>query len=370
MDRKLRHLGRVLHHDPMWVDADTTPVSSFQYLKSDDFDANCEVGREISPERITGKLRPQDSENSDTDSTDESEEIDETQAYPIGKSARNYHRRMEQVLDSTFVPQKESMKKKRKHEDNDNEVVVKYTEELRDTDAYTASESSDSASETEKTEANDSGFNLIHAPRSSAVPLKSVTEATLQELVRRDRKDQSTQAKKKKNASSGAVAFEEIPMALTDPETRARTLAIATKMLDKKARREILEGAIHKYTHGPEEGLPEWFVKDERRHCFRTLPVTKEEIELQRSRFREINLRPCKKVAEAVGRKRRKATRVLHKLQKKGRTDPKARQKAEKLSVRRLMRSQTLRSQKKKPLDDKLKGEKMRKHQAAKRRRR
>lgn len=211
--------------------------------------------------------------------------------------------------------------------------------------------------------------------------MKKLTTAELTKAQRKQVLKQSREAEKKQKNQKGAskkgkngkedTSFEVIPMAMTDPDIRSRTLAIATKMLDKKSRREILDNAINRYTHNDDDDLPEWFVKDEQRNCRVQMPITAAEIEAQRERFRELSSRPSRKVAEAVGRKRRKAQRMLHALVEKGRTDPRARTKASGLSVRKLMRSKAVKGdslkKKKQPLDPKQRGQMKREKQRVKR---
>ena len=148
---------------------------------------------------------------------------------------------------------------------------------------------------------------------------------------------------------------------MTDPEIRNRTLAMATAMLDKDTRNQMLEQGINKFMHNDDDDLPDWFIKDEQRNCVLQMPVTADEVERQRQRFKEMNARPSKKVMEAVGRKRKKAQRTLRKLLDKGRTDPKMREKTSGLSIRKLMRSKDIRGQSNKkknaPIDNKSKGE-------------
>ncbi|KPA84273.1 putative FtsJ cell division protein [Leptomonas pyrrhocoris] len=192
-----------------------------------------------------------------------------------------------------------------------------------------------------------------------------VGKLTTQELVRqqrkqtlRDNKEVRTQNKRNKNNMNGAkkkgakgkenTEFEEIPIAMTDPDIRARTLAIAQKMLDPQARRAILDASVNRYVFNDDDDLPDWFVKDEQRNCRVVLPVTAEDIEEQRRRFQELNARPSRKVMEAMGRKRRKAERMLRGLIEKGKADPRAREKSGNLSVRKLMRAQVIKGQAKK----------------------
>ncbi|OIW08719.1 hypothetical protein TanjilG_03395 [Lupinus angustifolius] len=62
-----------------------------------------------------------------------------------------------------------------------------------------------------------------------------------------------------------------------------------------------------------DEGLPKWFLDEEKRHRIPVKPVTKEEIAAMRAQFKEIDARPAKKVAEAKARKKRVAMRKLEK---------------------------------------------------------
>lgn len=187
-------------------------------------------------------------------------------------------------------------------------------------------------------------------------------ELTTQEAVRQQRKDilrsnreirqqrrqQNAGGNGKKKSSTEDRTFEEIPVALTDPSIRARTLAIAQKMLDPHSRREIMDASVNRYLFNDDDDLPDWFVKDEQRNCRVELPVTAEEVEEQRRRFMEMNARPSKKVMEAMGRKRRRAQRLLHHLVEKGKSDPRAREKSNQLSVRKLMRAQVIKGEAKK----------------------
>ena len=198
---------------------------------------------------------------------------------------------------------------------------------------------------------------------------------TTTEIVKQHRKEVIKNNRDIKKANRKAKrddgGFEEIPIAMTDPDTRARTLAIATKMLDKRSRRDILDASINKYTNNDDDDLPDWFIKDEQRNCKVVLPITAAEIDTERQRFLEMSSRPGKKVAEALGRKRRKAQRMLRGIMEKGKSDPRAREKAGALSVRKLMRSQVVKGakggKKKQALDPKTRGEKKRETSKAKR---
>lgn len=101
-----------------------------------------------------------------------------------------------------------------------------------------------------------------------------------------------------------------------DIDTKAEILACANKMLRKKQREQILDDAYNKYMFD-DEGLPKWFLDEERRHRQPIKPVTREDIAAMKAQFKEIDARPAKKVAEAKARKKRVAMKKLEKVRKK-----------------------------------------------------
>jgi AdoMet-dependent rRNA methyltransferase SPB1 len=100
--------------------------------------------------------------------------------------------------------------------------------------------------------------------------------------------------------------FETVPQELLDPEVHATTLAIAKKLLRKKARRDFIDDAFNRYAFNDAEQAPSWFAEDEMKHNKPIPPVTKEEVEKERQRFKEINAMPIRAVLEARFRKKRK----------------------------------------------------------------
>ena len=135
--------------------------------------------------------------------------------------------------------------------------------------------------------------------------------------------------KPRQQASKKEADFEIVPAPQTDSSddsssdesdmdvnTKAEILACAKKMLRKKPREQILDDAYNKYMFD-DEGLPKWFLEEEKRHRQLIKPVTKEEIDAMKEQFKEINARPAKKVAEAKARKKRVAMKRLEKVRKK-----------------------------------------------------
>ncbi|XP_062232175.1 uncharacterized protein LOC133929437 [Phragmites australis] len=101
-----------------------------------------------------------------------------------------------------------------------------------------------------------------------------------------------------------------------DDDSKAEVLAYAKKMLRKKQREQILDDAYNRYMFD-DEGLPTWFLEDEKRHRQPMKPVTREEVAAMKAMFKEIDARPAKKVAEAKARKKRVVMRNLDKARQK-----------------------------------------------------
>lgn len=101
-----------------------------------------------------------------------------------------------------------------------------------------------------------------------------------------------------------------------DVGRKAEILALAKKMLRKKQREQLLDDAYNKYMFH-DDGLPKWFLDEERKHCQPIKPVTKEEVAAIRAQFKDIDARPAKKVAQAKARKKRVAQRKLEGVRKK-----------------------------------------------------
>lgn len=104
-----------------------------------------------------------------------------------------------------------------------------------------------------------------------------------------------------------------------DEDTKAEILAYAKKMLRKRKREEILDDGYNKYMFD-DEGLPKWFVEEEKKHCVPMKPITREEVAAMKAQFREIDARPAKKVAQAKARKKRATMKRLEKVKQKSNT--------------------------------------------------
>jgi AdoMet-dependent rRNA methyltransferase SPB1 len=113
--------------------------------------------------------------------------------------------------------------------------------------------------------------------------------------------------------------FEEVPLSdySSDSEAMAETLALGTMMLRKKKKIEIINGGYNRYAYDDEALLPDWFKDEEMQHNKGSIPVTKEMVEAFKLKEKAINSRSIKKVEEAKGRKRKRATKNYEKLKAK-----------------------------------------------------
>ncbi|XP_053944700.1 pre-rRNA 2'-O-ribose RNA methyltransferase FTSJ3 [Cuculus canorus] len=126
----------------------------------------------------------------------------------------------------------------------------------------------------------------------------------------------------KKRGRVEPCGFEVVP--IEDPVKRARVLdaeglalgsVIATS---KKARRDLIDDSFNRYSFNEDEGeLPEWFTEEEKQHRRKQIPVDRQTVEAYRQRWREINARPIKKVAEAKARKKRRMLKKMEQMKKK-----------------------------------------------------
>lgn len=127
--------------------------------------------------------------------------------------------------------------------------------------------------------------------------------------------------KRSRGSKGDEDGFEVVPIEdpvkyrILDPEGLALGAVIASS---KKAKRDLIDNSFNRYAFNEEEEeLPEWFVQEEKQHRIRQLPIDKKEVEHYRKRWREINARPIKKVAEAKARKKRRMLKKLEQTKKK-----------------------------------------------------
>uniref|UniRef100_A0A8C4IXY5 pre-rRNA processing protein FTSJ3 n=1 Tax=Dicentrarchus labrax TaxID=13489 RepID=A0A8C4IXY5_DICLA len=101
---------------------------------------------------------------------------------------------------------------------------------------------------------------------------------------------------------------------ILDAEGLALGCEIATS---KKRARDLVDGSFHRCVSEEQWDVPEWFVDDERKHRKKPVPVTKEMVEEFKQKWKEIDARPIKRVAEAKARKKRRMLKKMEQAKKK-----------------------------------------------------
>ncbi len=82
-------------------------------------------------------------------------------------------------------------------------------------------------------------------------------------------------------------------------------------------KRDLIDDAFNRYTFNDDDCVPSWFLEDESKHNKIHIPVTKEAVNAMKERYKELNDRPIKKVAEAKFRKQFRAQKRAEKFLEK-----------------------------------------------------
>ncbi|XP_014908190.1 pre-rRNA 2'-O-ribose RNA methyltransferase FTSJ3 [Poecilia latipinna] len=132
------------------------------------------------------------------------------------------------------------------------------------------------------------------------------------------------QARGSGGASGGAEDdnFQVVPVESISKKARildAEGLALGCEIATSKKRaRDLVDHSFHRFANSDEPWeVPEWFLDDERKHRKRPVPVTKEMVEEYKQKWKEINARPIKRVAEAKARKKRRMLKKMEQAKKK-----------------------------------------------------
>jgi len=104
----------------------------------------------------------------------------------------------------------------------------------------------------------------------------------------------------------------DIDIITAEAMTLAQSLATGSK---KKV--DLIDDGFNKYSFRDTDGLPDWFLDDERTHSRPQRPITAAGAAAIKEKMRALNARPIKKVLEAKGRKKMRAAQKLEKLRKK-----------------------------------------------------
>ncbi|KAL7855257.1 hypothetical protein SRHO_G00174470 [Serrasalmus rhombeus] len=102
---------------------------------------------------------------------------------------------------------------------------------------------------------------------------------------------------------------------IMDAEGMALGAQIATS---KKRCRDLVDNSFNRFANSEDmTELPAWFVDDERKHRKKPVPVTKEMVEEYKEKWKQINARPIKRLAEAKARKKRRMLKKMEQAKKK-----------------------------------------------------
>ncbi|XP_061539680.1 pre-rRNA 2'-O-ribose RNA methyltransferase FTSJ3 [Phycodurus eques] len=116
--------------------------------------------------------------------------------------------------------------------------------------------------------------------------------------------------------------FQVVPVESTSKKARildAEGLALGCQIAtSKKKARDLVDNSFHRFASSDEAWeVPEWFWNDEQKHRKKLVPVTKEIVEEYKQKWKEINARPIKRVAEAKARKKRRMLKKMEQAKKK-----------------------------------------------------
>ncbi|XP_053491139.1 pre-rRNA 2'-O-ribose RNA methyltransferase FTSJ3 [Ictalurus furcatus] len=139
--------------------------------------------------------------------------------------------------------------------------------------------------------------------------------------------DEEEIARMKKTSGSSELAgddddFQEVPVESTSKRARildAEGLALGAQIAtSKKRRRDLINESFHRFSSSQETGeIPVWFLDDERKHRKKPIPLTQEMVEEYKQKWKEINARPIKRLAEAKARKKRRMLKKMEQAKKK-----------------------------------------------------
>ncbi|CAD5223344.1 unnamed protein product [Bursaphelenchus okinawaensis] len=93
-------------------------------------------------------------------------------------------------------------------------------------------------------------------------------------------------------------------------------LAMGERLIhSSRSRKDVEDWAVNRYTFN-DEGLPDWFIDDEKKHCRKDPPVNQERIKFYREKNKDLNVRPIKAVVEAKMRKKKRQLRRMERAKK------------------------------------------------------
>jgi AdoMet-dependent rRNA methyltransferase SPB1 len=115
------------------------------------------------------------------------------------------------------------------------------------------------------------------------------------------------------------IIVAELPLPFTGSGlTTAEAITLAQRLVNRQTTKtHLINDGFNRYSLNSKEGLPDWFLDDERKYYKPNIPISKEAVAMLRAKQRALDARPIKKVAEAKARKKLKAVQRLQKAVKK-----------------------------------------------------
>ncbi|XP_008328200.1 pre-rRNA 2'-O-ribose RNA methyltransferase FTSJ3 [Cynoglossus semilaevis] len=143
-----------------------------------------------------------------------------------------------------------------------------------------------------------------------------------------DSSDDEKEISKMKNARglNGTEAdnedFQVVPVESTSKKARildAEGLALGCQIATSRKRaRDLVDDSFHRFASSDQPWeVPEWFLGDERKHRKKPIELSKEMVEEYKQKWKEIDARPIKRVAEAKARKKRRTLKKMEQAKKK-----------------------------------------------------
>lgn len=118
--------------------------------------------------------------------------------------------------------------------------------------------------------------------------------------------------KKVKHSDLRADGRLDIDIITAEAMTLAHQLASGEKTKD-----DFVDDGFNRYSFRDVDGLPEWFLDDERKYSKPNKPITAAAAAAIKEKLRAMNARPIKKVREAKDRKKLRAARRIEKIKQK-----------------------------------------------------
>ncbi|XP_034387180.1 pre-rRNA 2'-O-ribose RNA methyltransferase FTSJ3 [Cyclopterus lumpus] len=208
--------------------------------------------------------------------------------------------------------------------EGDAESELQQTELLQNKQAIKGKKRKAEAVEEEKEEEKKDALR----EEEKAVPLKEAKDETDDSDDDTDDEKEITKMKQVTEGAGGMsegakeTGFQVVPVESTSKKARildAEGMALGCLIATSKKRaRDLLDGSFHRFAISEQQWeVPEWFLDDERKHRKKPVPVTKEMVEEYKQKWKEIDARPIKRVAEAKARKKRRMLKKMDQAKKK-----------------------------------------------------